>query len=171
MDFELNILDNLTLKEAYSNFQGDPPSSIPFLVWLLENPDSPLALPGNIYLREHDYLHLILGCDRSSTGEAFVIGFTMGNDSSTNWLHLAIFKFFARFLYPKKYQFKREDFKYFNLGFNYGKKLGVEHINQINKFLMDDWLNNSLEEIRDFLGINSEEIKLLFNKTTYESSF
>jgi len=53
-------LAQLTLAQADALIRGDCQSSIPFLVWLLENPHSSLALPGKIYLREHDYLHLLL---------------------------------------------------------------------------------------------------------------
>ncbi|NJO94624.1 MAG: hypothetical protein HC820_10395 [Hydrococcus sp. RM1_1_31] len=108
----LDFSENLTLKEVYqifiSDLQTDCPSDIPFIIWLLENPDSPLALSGNIYLRDHDYLHILLDCDRSSTGEGFVIGFTMGNDPATNWFYLQIFKLASRFFYPKNINFPQK---------------------------------------------------------------
>jgi hypothetical protein len=53
-------LDTFTLKDAYETLEGDPPSKIPFIVWLLENPKSPLALPGCIDLYNHDCIHLLL---------------------------------------------------------------------------------------------------------------
>ena len=71
------------LREALQSMGGDPPSSIPFLLWLLENPDSPIALPGKIDLYRHDCLHLLLDRGFSLYDEAFVVGFTMGNDVQT----------------------------------------------------------------------------------------
>lgn len=56
-------LEVLTLHDAYLTLAGDPPSKIPFFVWLFENPRSPLALPGKIDLYQHDCLHLLLKKD------------------------------------------------------------------------------------------------------------
>lgn len=49
-------------------------------MWLLENPDSPLPFAGKIDLYRHDCLHLLLERGLSVEDEAFVVGFTMGND-------------------------------------------------------------------------------------------
>ena len=66
-------------------------------------------------------------------GEAFVIGFCMGNDIMTNWIHVVIFKFFSCCIYPQKYRFDEECLIDFDLGFDYGRKLKVKNINK-NKF-------------------------------------
>ena len=42
--------DAFTLVAACENLQVDPPGEIPFFVWLLENPSSPLNMPGSIDL-------------------------------------------------------------------------------------------------------------------------
>ncbi len=67
-----------TLEAAIREINGDPASSIPFLVWLLENLASPIALPGKIDLYCHDCLHVLLNKGFSLEDEAFVVGFTMG---------------------------------------------------------------------------------------------
>ena len=149
---------NLTLKQAYAALEGDQETDIPFLVWLLENPDSPLALPGKIYLQNHDYIHILLGREQSAQDEAFVIGFTMGNDSKTNWLHLAIFKLFAKFLYPKIYRFSNAELQVFKLGFAYGRKLKTKHLNE---FDFQSYQNETIASIRQKLGIRADEIMFL----------
>lgn len=141
----------LTLKEAYSILESNEQTDIPFLVWLLENPDSPLALPGKIYLREHDYIHILLGCGQSAQDEAFVIGVTMGSNLKTNWLHLAIFKFFTRHLYPKPYQFSQEDLRVFDLGFDYGRRIQVKQLNEID---FEPYQNQTIASLRKMFGID-----------------
>lgn len=121
-----------TLREAIEIMGGDPPSAIPFLVRLLENPASPIALPGNIDLYGHDCLHLLLNRGWSLYDEAFVVGFTMGNDTRTTWFHLAILKFFASHFYPPKYRFDREHLKVFDVGVAYGRAIKVKNLNTID---------------------------------------
>lgn len=100
------------LSRAYKAFGGDPDSSIPWLIWLLENPDSPVSLGGAVDLRRHDYLHILFNRGTTLEDEAFIIGMTMGNDARTNWFHYGVFKIASRYLYPKKYRFEKEHFFY-----------------------------------------------------------
>lgn len=131
-------------------------SSIPWLVWLLENPDSIVALPGKITLYNHDCLHVILDRGFDLKDEAFVIGFTMGNDRQTNPFHLWIFKIFSRFFYPLDYRFSDRDLKVFELGILYGKKIKTKNINQIDFKQLE---NKTVNEIRDSFGIELKELK------------
>jgi hypothetical protein len=143
-------LDLQTLEKAYTTLQGDPPSEIPFIVWLLENPESPLALPGSIDLYGHDCLHLLLKQGFSSTSEAYVLGFTMGNDIRTQRVHLLIFKMAVKFLYPEKYKFSTSDFDVFERGFELGRKIRIKNLNQ---FPFTHWLNTRLKDIRTEVGL------------------
>ena len=97
------------LGEAYQAIQRD--QRVPFRVWLLENPQSFMALPSNISLPNHDCLHLLLNRGFSPEDEAFILGFTMGNDLDNSWLHIRLFKLANRLFYPQKYQFNREHLK------------------------------------------------------------
>ncbi|HYX14275.1 MAG TPA: hypothetical protein VE944_07890 [Nostoc sp.] len=124
---------------------------------MLENPNSLLALPGKISLRHHDYIHILLGRGISPKDEAFVIGFTMGNDLKTNKLHLFIYKVFARFLYPYPYNFSALDLINFNLGFMYGRTIKIKQINEMN---FEIYQNETIGVLRSILGINTDEIKL-----------
>jgi hypothetical protein len=142
MDVNLTTLENtLTgrvegldsswkLGAALQALEGDDSASIPFMVRLLENPSSCLALPGSIDLYRHDCLHLLLGKGFSLDDEAYVVGFTMGNDPATNWLHLAIFRFCSWLLYPKPYRFSWRHFRAFREGVALGRSLPVTHLNR-----------------------------------------
>lgn len=150
--------DGLSLKDALRKFGGNKPSEIPFVVRLIENPQSPMALPGKIDLYNHDCLHIILGLGTSIEAEAFIIGFTMGNDIKTNWLHLQVFKLISGWFYPKIYKFHQSHMKEFDLGVDLGRKFKYKNLNAINFHVYEDKL---VGEIRHILKINLEEISAI----------
>lgn len=141
---------SLTLREGLEAMGGDPPSSIPFLVRLLENPASPVALPGKIDLFGHDCLHLLLNRGFSLNDEAFVVGFTMGNDIKTNLFHLMIFQVFAFLLYPKAYRFDRAHLKTFAAGVAYGRSVRIKNLNQVN-FI--NYQEHEISTLRALFGV------------------
>lgn len=147
-----------TLQEVYELLEGDEQDKIPFLVWLLENPASPLALPGKIDLRNHDYIHILLGRGQLAQDEAFVVGFTMGNDPKTAPWHVWLFKVFARFLYPKIYRLTPEHLKVFDLGFDYGRRFVIK---QLNVFDFTAHQHQPIAVLRGQLGITESDIQLL----------
>lgn len=139
-----------SLRDALKTMKCDSSYKIPLVVKLLENPASPIALPGNIDIYRHDCLHLLLNRGFSLADEAFVIGFTMGNAEGTNWLHLEIFKLCSRLLYPQPYRFNRTHFEQLHLGVFYGRRVRVKNLNRFD-FRAHD--HQSLGELRQFLGI------------------
>lgn len=144
------VLEAFTLQEAYLTLQGDPPSKLPFLVWLLENPKSPFALPGKIDLYQHDCLHLLLKKGFDAFGEAYVVGFTMGNDPNTHWLHLWDFKLIARFFYPEPYRLNRLELAEFNAGVEHGRQVPFKSLNYSDfQFLQ----THPLPCLREILGL------------------
>ena len=151
-------LDSFPLQKAYESLEGDPPSKIPFIIWLLENPDSPVALPGCINLYGHDCIHLLLRQGFTSKNEAYVVGFTMGNDVRTNQFHLMIFKFVARALYPEKYRIDASEIEYFERGFELGRKI---HVKNLNRFPFSQWQAKTLQDIRIEIGLDTNEIPVL----------
>ena len=147
---------NITLKEAQQYLvNGHKPEEIPWIIRLLENPASIVALPGKITLYNHDCLHILLEQELTLTGEAFVIGFTMGNDLKTNWFHLLIYKFFSRFIYPRDYRFNPTHLKVFDRAILYGRKVTTKNINEID---FQKYENKTLYELRSILGIKLQEI-------------
>jgi hypothetical protein len=78
---------------------------IHWFIWLMENPNSPIALTGAIDLYNHDIIHILLDRGMDIRDEAMVIGFTMGNSNKTrSWVRW-IFEFIAQHLYPAGYKF------------------------------------------------------------------
>ena len=161
------------LGEAYQTIQRD--LHVPFQVWLLENPKSFMPLPGNISLPNHDCLHLLLNRGFSPEDEAFILGFTMGNDLDTGWLHVLLFKLASQFFYPKKFQFTPEHLKRFDLGFLYGRQIAQIHPN-LNRFDFLAYAHCQISEVRDRLGIRMETLRqlweterLLANTTQFNS--
>lgn len=146
------------LGQALSTMNGDLPSKIPFLIRLLENPASPVALPGNIDLYRHDCLHLLLDRHFSAYDEAFVVGFTMGNDTRINWFHLAFFKFVSSWFYPNVYRFNRSHLHVFDLGVAYGQAVSVR---DINRFDFSEYEDQSLEQLQMTLGIDNDDLRRL----------
>ncbi|MDV2997439.1 MAG: hypothetical protein N4J56_007144 [Chroococcidiopsis sp. SAG 2025] len=143
-------LAQMTLAQAYNLIVGDCPAEIPFVVWLVENPDSPLPLPGNIHLRQHDYLHLLLGRGFAATDEAYVIGFTMGNDLSTKRWHIWLFKLVSLLIYPPKFRFSSTDLAAFDLGVARGRRLPIKNLNQLDFTPYQNW---QLSRLRDGLKL------------------
>lgn len=148
-------LDAFTLAAACEDLQGDPPDTIPFLVWLLENPASPLNMPGSIDLFGHDRIHLLLKKGFSPAEEAYVVGLTMGNDANTSWLHLLVLKIAAYCLYPRKYRLTYSELNIFDRGVRLGRSTKVKNINKLDwsqwdwKLLKDIRLEIGLEIVQD----------------------
>jgi hypothetical protein len=151
-------IEKLKVKDIYAALDGDDAADMPFWIWFLENPESPVPMPGKISLYNHDHLHILLGRDRSPEDEAFIIGFTMGNDPQTAWYHILIFKIFSFFIYPKLYKFNRQQMRVFDLGFAYGRKLSFKEIHQIN---FAAYQNYTLSALRKLLGIEPDEIRAI----------
>ena len=136
-------LDKFLEKETTKN-----KSEVPWLIWLMENPKSPLHLHGASALNDHDYVHVILDKGQANDDEAFVIGFTMGNDDRTKSWESKLFKFISRWLYPKGERFTKKQLKIFDSGFKYGQsKLNLyKRISEFDWDKMDK--NTPLDEVK-----------------------
>ncbi|MBW4521408.1 MAG: hypothetical protein KME16_17130 [Scytolyngbya sp. HA4215-MV1] len=159
-------LDSYTLHEAVQRLFIDCQADVPFIIWLLENPASPIALPGKIDLYGHDCIHVMLGrAGHSLAEEAFVIGFTMGNDLQTNWFHQLLFKLISSSLYPKKYRFSWKDFRSFDVGFFYGRSMQFSNLNRID---FSAYQNYTVSQVKRQFGISKEnETELLKSFNSY----
>ncbi|PSB06298.1 hypothetical protein C7B62_23215 [Pleurocapsa sp. CCALA 161] len=142
---------DISLKSVYQQMNLNNQSDIPLIIRLFENPRSPIALPGKISLHNHDCLHIILGLGVSPAEEAFIIGFTMGNDDSTKIWHVRLFKFIARFVYPLKYRIAHQHLNIFDLGFEHGKNHKYRNLNQIE---FDRFYTITIKELRELFDIN-----------------
>lgn len=150
------------VQEKVTKYKKTKATEIPLIVWLLENPESIISLPGKISLQDHDYLHSLLDCNRSPTGEAIVIGSCMGSDPNTKKIHILIFKLFARYVYPQAYKLSKKDLTNFDRGFDYGKYLYRKNKVPLNQIKSSQF--NSVEQARIYLGIN---VNFLHQKQIY----
>ena len=142
----------MTFKEAFNIFSKTNTTkkqkNISRLVWLIENPKSPFHLHGASTLHDHDHVHVLLRRGQANDDEAFVIGFTMGNDDRTKNWEVKLFKFVSSKLYPEEARFTKEQLKIFDRGFKYGQsKLPLyQRIGEFNWNTIDK--NTPLNEVK-----------------------
>ena len=147
----------MTFKEALNIFLmtniAKKQKDISWLVWLIENPKSPFHLHGAATLHVHDHIHVLLRRGQANDDEAFVIGFTMGNDDRTKSWESKLFKFISRWLYPKGERFTKKQLKIFDSGFKYGQsKLNLyKRISEFDWDKMDK--NTPLDEVKKSFGV------------------
>ena len=120
------ILDSETLGIRKKQISVTKEEDSPWIIDLLESDKSPLGLPGKISYYNHDCIHVLLNRGLTLSDEAFVIGFTMGNNPDTKPWHIKLYKFVSRYLYPKGCRFSSLHFRVFDLAFKYGKSLEVQ---------------------------------------------
>ena len=151
----------MTFEEAHQKFLAGydvlKQDNIPWIIWLIENPKSPLHLHGAANLHDHDFVHVLLECGKENIDEAFVIGFTMGNDNRIKPWEVKFFKFVSRYLYPKKNRFTKTELEVFDRGFTYGKSRWYKRIGEY------DWtveeLSVSLKIVQDKFSIFANELE------------
>jgi hypothetical protein len=152
-------IGKLRLKEACEQFSIDKDADLPIWIWLLESPESPIALPGSLDLYGHDCIHLLLNRGISAYDEAFVIGFTMGNSDKVEPHHIAIIKTFSRFLYPNPFKFNLSHLQVFDLGFKYGQRMRCKNIHKENFDVYKSW---TIQDLRMRYGISLSELQTLW---------
>jgi len=147
------------LKDAYDDMKKYVTASqkdIPFIVQLIENPKYKFLrfglLKGSTSLEVHDLLHIILKQTMHMSGEAYVIGFTMGSTKKTTKIDILIFSLFAKYLYPKVFRFNDDNLAIFNQGIMDGHKSTAVNLNEINTEMI---LQKSLSSIREMLKITN----------------
>lgn len=142
--------DHLTLGEVLETLPAANPDDIPWIIKVLENPSSAVALPGAITLARHDAIHVLIGRGLLAQDEAFVIGFTMGASSCRGW-QKALFRLVARTLYPGPYRFSRDDLKAFDLAFDLARSSAAENL---EFFPFERFGDLTISEMRKRLGID-----------------
>ena len=142
-----------TMAEVKAEMIGD--EMVSFIVMLFENPSSPFCLPGSTTLFNHDCWHIMLRRGLLPQDEAFVIGFSMGTDEKTNFLHKFIFKFVSRFIYSKAYKFNKEQLIAFDLGFEYARSLPKKNL---HRYSFKKNQNKTVDSLSIELGIKKEEL-------------
>ena len=148
--------DSLALRDVLATLPAAPPSAIPWIVRLFENPDGWLRLHGAVNLRNHDMIHVLLGRGLLGQDEAFVIGFTMGSTKAVSWLERMFFKFVVSQVYPHPYRISWRTLAAYDLGLAAGREMGVPNLHLL---LREDMLDQPLGEIRHRLGIDTRRLR------------
>lgn len=148
--------DHLTVAQVMATLKGDPPGRIPWRVRLLENPSSPLCMPGGSSLERHDPLHAILACGTSKAGECFVIGYSMGAASATRPWHLRLFKWWLRWVNPKLYRMGPEELEAFDRGVALSREVGKPDVHLIP---LETMTHKTVGELRALLGLTTERLR------------
>ena len=151
--------DALTLREVLATLPAAPPTAIPWIVRLFENPAGWLHLHGAVDLAHHDRIHVLLGRGLLGQDEAFVIGFTMGSTKRLSRLEQWFFKLVAASLYPVPYRIPWPTLAAYDLGVEAGRAMGVQNVHLA---VGDDRLDRPLGDIRRELGIDPERLKDFF---------
>jgi hypothetical protein len=144
---------HMTLSEAYNRMTSQNlfAPQTPIMIRLMENPASPIALPGAIDLTRHDYMHCILNQPLTVKGEAYVLGFTMGADPRFRWWHAPMFKFIARYCYPRQYRFKEKHLEVFDHALELGLKSRIKDFERLN---WTEYMSMKLADLRKLIGVD-----------------
>lgn len=151
--------DHLTMAEVQGTLPGNEAMEIHWLVRLLENPKSKFALSGAIELCNHDCIHILLGRGLLAQDEAFVIGFTMGAASKVRFWERSLFRFAARFLYPKIYRLNKQQLRIFDLAFYFARRSACRDVH-LYDFKANEHL--TLGQIRRHLRIDVRALTEIF---------
>lgn len=168
--------------EFLDTLPGANPDEIPWIVRLLENPDSPIGLPGSIHLHDHDIIHILLGRGLSVQDEAFVIGFTMGHDPRSfrfgNWWASFLKNFFLKlsdWTYPKHYAFDEQEKQIFRRAFWEGRKAYARQMKTSDasqqtlcKANLYEQRQTKIGELRRRFGISVERLRVCYRKEILE---
>jgi hypothetical protein len=138
---------------------SNPASEVPWYVRLLENPSSPLALPGAIDLFGHDCIHILLGRGLLAQDEAFVLGFTMGASGRCSAWQAALFRLCSRHVYRGPFRFSEIDCRVFSLALQSAIDAQVEPLERVD---FSAWLERPVGELRAALGVDAGELRALY---------
>ncbi|MFM8952353.1 MAG: hypothetical protein ACKOOF_04730 [Planctomycetaceae bacterium] len=151
--------DAVTLRDVLATLPAAPPSAIPWIVRLFENPQGWLRLHGAVNLRNHDMLHVLLGRGLLGQDEAFVIGFTMGSTKAVSWLERMFFKLVVSQVYPHPYRISWRTLAAYDLGLEAGRGMGVPNL---HLQLREEMLDRPLGETRHRLGIDTRRLREIY---------
>ena len=155
------LADTASLRSVFTQVMtfANSQMEVPLIVKLIENPKYQIPnhqiFHGAVTLRQHDFIHIILGRGYTIADEAFVIGFTMGTTDKVSTLEAWLYCKAACHLYPKAYRFKPDHARIFRDAVAAGY---ISACHPLDTFNFEDVLDLSLREIRQILGL---EIDLL----------
>lgn len=151
--------EEITLREAYEAMPGDAAAAIPWYVRLLENPASPVALPGGIDLFGHDCVHILLGRGTLPPDEAFVLGVTMGASGRLAPWQQRLFALATRRFYRAPFRFTRSELVVYDMAVEYGRHAGIRPLHTV---AWRDLLDHPMRTVRAAVGVRAGELAALY---------
>ena len=148
--------DNDPLGDVIKALPGASDVEIPEVVRRLENPSSPVSLPGAVTLRRHDVIHILLGRGLLDQDEAFVVGFTMGNASKFRESDAMVMRQALEHWYPEPFRIFGDKLDVFDLGVQAGQSMGIPDISLIP---IEDLEGSTLGTARRDLKLNTNELR------------
>lgn len=153
--------DKLEMNAVIDSMPQSPPTKIPWIVRLFENPESWIRFRGAVDLEDHDVMHVLLGRGLQDQDEAFVIGFAMGTAKKISWLQYWLFKFVIGRLYPEPYRIPKFLQPAFDLGVKCGKETGNK---DLYKEPLKDLCKLSIGEARERAGIDMKVVRRYYEE-------
>ncbi|WP_353669646.1 hypothetical protein [Marinomonas sp. THO17] len=137
---------------------------IPLIVKLVENPNYDY-LPGfDIFhgstdLRQHDYIHLVLGRGIHATDEAFVLGFTAGSTNRVTSVEKKLYTIFAKHLFPKEYRLKDDEIQVYRDAVKLGY---ISDCQPLDKVDFESMREMSIKDVRKAIGLEEDLLSAYF---------
>ena len=151
--------DSFTVEEIIQTMPAVAAAKIPWIIKLLENPESLFRFRGAVSLRDHDVLHVLLGRGLQDQDEAFVIGFAMGTAKKSSPIQRRVLRFVLGRVYPEPYRIPRSLLPAFDLGFACGRETGAKDLYKRN---LDSLLGISVRQARIECGLDTKILKRYF---------
>jgi hypothetical protein len=156
--------DDMTLAAVLDTMPKSDAEDVPEIVRKYENPESPDALPGSISLERHDCLHVILGRGLHVQDEAFIIGVTMGADSTMTSEITEKFVEISTTLYPAVWRFKPDHISSYRLGVGFA----MDNLKGVNLHLTpwenEPYQSQTVRELRKSLRLVKAEMRAYYRK-------
>jgi hypothetical protein len=155
LDNEDRLLD-----DVYASMPKDPTGAVPWWVSAMENPGSPVALPGAVDLHTHDCIHIILGRGLLAQDEAFVIGFNHGRKRVVLTVAAGALPLQRAARLPRHLPVLATEIGVFDLAVEVGRRAGSAPIHQADFRALG---NRQIGEIRRMLGVRAGVLRSAYH--------
>lgn len=133
------------------------------MVQLVENPRYRIpgftVFHGAVDLWQHDCIHIVLGRGLLEMDEAFTIGFTMGTTNKVSTTEERLFSLVSRYLYPRVYQFGRDEIEVFRHAVRLGYISACRPLDQVD---FREYLDYRLCDVRAELGLEVDLLRAYY---------
>ncbi|MGD9385101.1 MAG: hypothetical protein PVF28_01025 [Thioalkalispiraceae bacterium] len=119
------------------------------------------GLPGlqdlsDIDQRLQDFIHILLGRGFHAMDESFVTGFTLGSIRKVTHTEQATNAFVAQHISPAVFELTEAEMTVFKDAIRLAFISNCSPLSQLTEFNLDDWLEQSVEVIRNAIDVEAE---------------